>query len=327
MAPMWHSLAPVDRLSIMLLALMTAGTIIRWIATSRSTPERRSGRLASLRTWWILLLLTLGSVRLGATGVVVLLSVASAIGMDEFLAISTPSIGQRARRAWIAVIVIATYASILWLPQVDWRVAMPMLIVSSLVLPHLASDSPKAYLEHVGHALWGAMVLVWGIAHAAWLVARDLPPGDLETRAGWFLCLVVLTEANDILQALVGRAMGQHKILPRISPHKTWEGFLGGLILTPLVAVALQWTLQLETLTPSLRESVVMVPLLGAMGGGVVIALAGFVGDLNMSCVKRDVGVKDGSMLLPGQGGMVDRIDSLSFTAPAWMLWMAAWSF
>lgn len=324
MPPLWQQLAPVDRLSLLLLGLMAAGTIVRLLATRNSSPTRRAGRLASLRTWWVLVLLTLGSIRLGAPGVTVLLAFASAIGMDEFLAISTPSLSLRSRRMWIGLIVGATYGTILWAPELDWRAAIPMLIVSSLVIPHLASDSPKAYLEHVGHALWGAMVLVWGIAHAAWLISRDLPAGDLDTRCGWFLCLIVLTEANDILQALVGRAIGRRRILPRISPNKTWEGLAGGLLLTPLTAGLLQWTLQLPTFhATEIHEA---VPLSIAVGGGAIIALAGFVGDINMSCVKRDVGVKDGSTLLPGQGGMVDRIDSLSFTAPAWMLWMALWS-
>jgi phosphatidate cytidylyltransferase len=115
--------------------------------------------------------------------------------------------------------------------------------------------------------------------------------------------LLVATEANDVMQYVWGKLLGRRKIIPRVSPNKTWEGFLGGWATT----AALIWFL-----------GPVFVPLSG-IGLGILAAalpIAGFAGDVTMSAVKRDIGVKDSSALIPGHGGLLDRADSLIFTAP-----------
>jgi phosphatidate cytidylyltransferase len=131
--------------------------------------------------------------------------------------------------------------------------------------------------------------------------------------------LIVFTECHDIFQALWGRRFGRHKLTPQVSPHKTWEGFvLGGLtvlaigillapVLTPL---AEPWSLQLGT-------HVWRIPYVGALAAGGILILAGVMGDLNISALKRDAAVKDTGTWLPTQGGILDRVNSLTFTAPA----------
>lgn len=89
---------------------------------------------------------------------------------------------------------------------------------------------------------------------------------------------------------------------PKISPHKTWEGFFGGVISASLIGMALWW------LTP--------YPPLGALGISLLLALVGVAGGLTMSAIKRDRGIKDFGAILPGHGGVLDRIDSLCFAAP-----------
>ncbi len=127
---------------------------------------------------------------------------------------------------------------------------------------------------------------------------------------GWFLYLVILTETNDIVQALVGRRVGVRHITPKVSPNKTVEGLLGGMAVTVLMSMGLA-----PLLTP-------LPPWAWPVAAGVVISLAGFLGDLNISAVKRDAGVKDSSHALPGMGGVLDRIDSLTLTAPVfyWLI-------
>jgi len=117
------------------------------------------------------------------------------------------------------------------------------------------------------------------------------------------LCILILTVFNDYAQFLFGKSLGKHKIIPKVSPNKTWEGFIGGVIATTIMALFL-----VPYLTPS---SIVL-----AGGAGFVIAVTGFLGDVTMSAIKRDIGVKDTSSLLPGHGGILDRLDSLVFTAP-----------
>ncbi|MBI3437476.1 MAG: phosphatidate cytidylyltransferase [Proteobacteria bacterium] len=103
----------------------------------------------------------------------------------------------------------------------------------------------------------------------------------------------------------------RHKIAPRVSPNKTWEGAIGGCLTTTALFVWLA-----PYFTP-LRD----LPVLLLIGG--VLPMLGFLGDITMSAIKRDLGVKDASNLLPGHGGILDRVDSLTFTAP-WYFHMLA---
>ena len=115
--------------------------------------------------------------------------------------------------------------------------------------------------------------------------------------------LLAVTEANDVAQYVWGKLFGKRKIVPKVSPNKTWEGFIGGWITTS----ALIWFL-----------GPVFTPLsgIGLVTLALFLPLAGFAGDVTMSAIKRDIGVKDTSALIPGHGGLLDRADSLTFTAP-----------
>ncbi len=112
-----------------------------------------------------------------------------------------------------------------------------------------------------------------------------------------------LTQFNDVAQYTWGRLFGSKPIVPVVSPKKTWEGFLGGLLTTTVAAV-----LVAPLVTPFDWQQ--------AAASGLMIAAAGFIGDVTVSAVKRDLGVKDTGSLIPGHGGIMDRIDSLTFTAP-----------
>ena len=117
------------------------------------------------------------------------------------------------------------------------------------------------------------------------------------------LFLLLLTELNDVAQYCWGKLLGKHKISPTVSPNKTMEGFIGGVLTTvPLAMLLAPW------LTP--------FSSLDAVLAGALIAVAGFFGDLSLSALKRDLGIKDSGNLLPGHGGILDRVDSLTYTAP-----------
>jgi phosphatidate cytidylyltransferase len=121
--------------------------------------------------------------------------------------------------------------------------------------------------------------------------------------AGLLLFLVLLTELNDIFQYLWGKSLGRIRIAPHVSPRNTVAGFVGGVATTTVLAAALGSWLTFMTWPHS-------------MLAGLIIGLAGFAGDLSISAIKRDLGVKDSGATLPGHGGILDRIDSLTYTAP-----------
>ncbi|MFY0688768.1 MAG: phosphatidate cytidylyltransferase [Cyclobacteriaceae bacterium] len=114
--------------------------------------------------------------------------------------------------------------------------------------------------------------------------------------------LIVLTAFNDVFQFTWGTLLGKHKILPEVSPNKTWEGFIGGVLTTALLGYFIRF------LTPFQGFDAFLISL----GLGVF----GFLGDALISAIKRDLKVKDTSDLIPGHGGAMDRLDSLLFTAP-----------
>jgi phosphatidate cytidylyltransferase len=121
--------------------------------------------------------------------------------------------------------------------------------------------------------------------------------------AGLLFFLVFITQFNDVAQFTWGKLFGKHKISPSVSPKKTWEGFLGG-VATSIVLAAL--------IGPQLTP---MDAAWSAFAGG-LISVSGFLGDITESAVKRDLGVKDAGALIPGHGGILDRIDSLTYAAP-----------
>ena len=126
----------------------------------------------------------------------------------------------------------------------------------------------------------------------------------------WVIFLVVVTELNDIIQYLTGKAFGKRKILPKISPNKTIAGFLGGLLLSPILSMAIG----------SLLDLPISLLSLGLIG--FFLSFWGFWGDVTFSYLKRRAGVKDTSTLIPGHGGLLDRIDSLLFNCIWFYLWI-----
>jgi phosphatidate cytidylyltransferase len=129
------------------------------------------------------------------------------------------------------------------------------------------------------------------------------------------LLLIVIVAASDTAQFYTGRAIGRRKMAPRVSPAKTIEGAVGGIVVAAIVAALLapRW------LGVAVTPAGLISPLLGA-GLGALLALAGMVGDLFESFLKRSAGVKDSSSAIPGHGGVLDRVDSHLFAAPLYFL-------
>jgi len=160
----------------------------------------------------------------------------------------------------------------------------------------------EGFLRAVGTLSWGMMITVFALSHTAMLLAAGDAAGPAGG-AGLLLFLVALTQFNDVAQFTWGKLFGKHKIIAKVSPGKTWEGFLGGLATTTLLAA-----LAGPYLTP--------MTALWSAAFGAMIAVAGFLGDITISAFKRDLGVKDSGGLIPGHGGILDRVDSLIYAAP-----------
>lgn len=128
--------------------------------------------------------------------------------------------------------------------------------------------------------------------------------------AHWLMCALVTTFANDSAAYFTGRAIGKRKLYPEVSPNKTWEGFVGGIV----GALGLLFLYRFLFFH---QAHVVDILVLGIAGG-----FMGPVGDLCESMLKRSYGVKDSGKIMPGHGGMLDRIDALMFNAPLTYVWV-----
>lgn len=302
-------------LSGMFVVLMI-GSVVRIVALRRADPELSASRMGSLKVWWVLAILISIAVIFGRAGTAVLLAVASWLGLREFLAlIGTERIGKLALSAAFIMIPLqfllaatASNAEAVWI--------LPLIALPVLSTMRLLRQGPEDFVRTTAGLYFGVMLLVYGLSHAVLLFDFSETSEPAAGPAGWFLFVLIITEADDIAQALTGRRIGRRRIAPRISPNKTWEGFAGGVAASVILSFILS---PLLTTFPSLgtvRGCVL------ATAAGLIIVTAGFFGDISMSAVKRDVGVKDGSAILPGMGGIIDRVDSLTFTAPAFYFFL-----
>jgi phosphatidate cytidylyltransferase len=183
---------------------------------------------------------------------------------------------------------------------------IPVYMFLFLPLRMVLVGETKGFLRAAGTTQWGLMTTVFSLSHLAFLLtlrpAGDSPPPG-AAGPGLVLFLATLTQLNDVSQFVWGKSFGRRRIAPTVSPNKTWAGFLGGVATTVALAAVLG-----PALTPMGRAQSIL--------GGLLIAVFGFCGDLVMAAIKRDMGVKDYGSTLPGHGGVLDRVNSLTFTAP-----------
>ncbi|MFP4417591.1 MAG: phosphatidate cytidylyltransferase [Chitinivibrionales bacterium] len=301
---------------------LACGSVLRFIALRKTDPDIRKKRLASLLTWWVLTLVVAGAVSLGKAGVCALFFAISCIAIREYAGIVMPGSAVRSTAWTLYMLAAVNYLFILFDKTREFFVFFPISVLMVLATVNLLKGNPREYVRSTAGMFFGAVTLVYGLSHTALLFSLPgLPVGPAGV-AGWFLYLLILTEINDITQALVGRRFGahsRHRITPAISPNKTWEGFLGGALVTTVLAFVLHpWFTAFGTQ----RFSFTGDESLLSVAAGLLISLSGFFGDINMSAIKRDAGVKDSGKLLPGMGGLIDRIDSLTFTGPAFVYFL-----
>ena len=200
---------------------------------------------------------------------------------------------------------VATAMLVAWTRQLDDFPVWALLLLPAIALYGLLRPGPGP--RRVREAWWLGSVMYVGVLGAHWVLLRDADDGR-----AWILVLLGVTFATDTGAYAVGRLIGSHRMAPRISPGKTWEGFAGGYVAGIAAAVAIPFALDLDP-TP------VVLALIAA-----TLPVAAVAGDLAESALKRRIGVKDTSGLLPGHGGLLDRMDSLLFAGPC-LYWIVQW--
>lgn len=283
--------------------LLLVASLVIAIVGPRLAAAAREELVQRIQSWWLMFVIFAVAMALTRNISLVFFAFVSFMALKEYFSLVPTRRADRRVLFWAYLAIPAQYV----LVGMEWYGMFIILIpvYGFLLLPMrmVLAGETRHFLRAAGTMHWGLMAMVFSVSHVAYLLVlpEEVNPG--AGGAGLVLFLVFLTQFNDVAQYCWGKLLGRHKALPTVSPGKTVEGVIGGLVTTTVLA----WVLA-GWLTP-LND-------VQAIAAGLLIAMAGFIGDVTISALKRDLGVKDSGSLLPGHGGILDRIDSLIYTAP-----------
>jgi phosphatidate cytidylyltransferase len=269
---------------------------------------RRTGKIGDklhrelvdrIRSWALMAPVIVGPVLLGAAWVIASLLVLAILCYREF----ARATGLFREQTVSAVVVVGIFA--LDLAAFDnWYglfTAVPPLTVGLIAATSILGDRPAGYIQRVALGTFALLVIGGGLLHLAYF-ANDR---DFRPMLAW---LLVTVQMNDVFAFVSGKTLGRRKLAPNTSPNKTVGGALGALILTTSLAAGIGYFV--------FRGSPLARPA-HLVALGLIISVGGMLGDLMLSSVKRDVGIKDMGAAIPGHGGLLDRFNSVLLVAPA----------
>lgn len=289
-----------------ILGLLVLASAIGWVLGQRVQAEAGQAVVANLnarvRAWWVMTAVFAAALATGGLGSVILFGLTSFIALREFITLTPTRRADHRTLFWAFFVFVPVQY---WLVATQWYglfvIFIPVYAFLFVPVRSILAGDTEDFLARTAKIQWGLMVAVYCVSHAPALLMLDIP-GYAGENAKLLLYLIVVVQLSDVLQYVFGKTLGRHKIVPRVSPNKTWEGTIGGIAAATLIGTGLWWA------TPFSPWE--------AAGIALVVNLAGFAGGLCMSAIKRDRGIKDFGSLIQGHGGVLDRIDSLCFAAP-----------
>jgi phosphatidate cytidylyltransferase len=293
--------------------LITASLIV--FILTKLKPQNDFNSLAQrVKSWWVMAVVFTLAILMSEKVSIVFFGLVSFLALKEFFSLIPTRRADRRALFWGYLAIPLQYY---WIHQ-EWYglfiIFIPVYMFLFIPLRMVLIGQTDGYIKSVGTIHWGLMLTVFCLSHTAFLLIlkRNDFPGELPG-IGLVLFLVIMTQLNDVFQFIWGKLFGRAKILPSVSPGKTWAGFIGGV----LTCIIIAWVLGpfLTILDP--KQSLI---------SGFIIGVSGFFGDVNLSALKRDMNIKDSGSLLPGHGGILDRVDSLTYTSPLFFHFVY-WSF
>ena len=285
-------------------ALLALASLIGWALSRRVASEAGRDTVSNLnariKAWWVMVAVFAVAFLFGKPVTILLFLAVSFYCLREFYSLTpTHPSDHPAMVAAFYIFLPLQY----WLVWIDWvtmlTIAIPVYAFLALPVLSMVKGVTADYLQRVAKIQWGLMLAVFCISHAPALLMLDLggvPPVYL------LFFLVTVVQLSDVLQYVAGKLVGRTRLAPNVSPSKTVEGLvLGGLAATG-VGAGLWW---ITPFTP-----------LEAAGMAFAIVVAGALGGLVLSAVKRSLGAKDWGAMIQGHGGALDRMDSVTFAAP-----------
>jgi phosphatidate cytidylyltransferase len=285
--------------------LLLASIISYTLAAIKGRTATIDNLVARINAWWAMCILLGAAILLGRVAVIVLFALLSFWALREFITVTRSR--PEDHRALLYVFFIILPAQYLLL-GFHWYglFAIMIPVYAFLFVPArmVLAGQVEDFLERAASVQWGLMTTVYCVSYAPalFLLTNKEAGGGYWAHAALLLWLVVVVQISDVCQYICGKLWGRRPVSPRVSPNKTWEGLIGGGLLAILIGTALWWATPFNPFA--------------AAGFALVLVIAGFLGGLVSSAVKRDRGVKDFGTLIPGHGGVLDRLDSLVFAAP-----------
>lgn len=288
-----------------IVALLIVASLIGW-HLSRRRPDGGGDTVRNLnartRAWWSMAAVLTASFLLGPIATLVIFAFISFFALREFITLTPTRPGDH------KPLVVAFYVLIpvqYWLIGDGWYglFAIFIPVYAFLTLPALAvfGGDTDDFLERTTKIQWGVMITVYCISHAPALMLLNLR--DFAGQGALLLLyLMLVVQISDVMQYVFGKLFGRRKLAPTVSPSKTVEGLIGGGLAAIGIGTALWWITPFTPLQSALMSTAIVV--------------SGVVGGLVLSAVKRSLGAKDWGSMIEGHGGMMDRMDSVSFAAP-----------
>lgn len=284
-------------------ALLFLASLSIFLLTKKNPHKDYRELVLRTRSWWIMIGIFSFAILSSRVTSLFFLGFISFLALKEFFSMIPARRADRRVLLWAYATIPLQYywAALEWYGM--FIIFIPVYAFLFLPFRMIVIQKAGGFLNAVSTIHWGLMICVFAVSHASYLLVLPALPASPAGGPGLLLFLVFLTQFNDVAQYTWGKIFGKHKVMPVISPKKTWEGLIGGIITTTIVALVIA-----PYLTPFATGK--------ALLAGLLIAITGFIGDVTISAVKRDIGVKDTGSIIPGHGGIMDRIDSLTFTAP-----------
>jgi len=274
--------------------------LVIWLlsATGKVSAKLRGELLLRYYAWLVIIPVLVVPVLLGAFWTIVGIGLLSLFCYREY-ARATGLV----REKWVSFLVVVG-VMVLTLATLDhWYrlfMALTSLTVTAIAAFAILQDRPQGYIQRVALAIFGYLLFGVCLGHLGYL-ANDTHYRPL------IILVFLAVEMNDVFAFCCGKTLGRSKLCPNTSPNKTVAGAVGALVLTTLLVAGLGWFIFAGTALAS-------VPHL--LGLGALISIAGQFGDLTLSSIKRDLGIKDMAATIPGHGGLLDRFDSILLAAP-----------
>ncbi|AVA22736.1 phosphatidate cytidylyltransferase [Rhizobium sp. LEGMi198b] len=298
-----------------ILGVLIVASVVGYVLQRRLSPDGSNAAIenlnARIKAWWAMVILIGIAFLAGRAGVILLFAFCSFAALREFITLINTRRADHWALAAAFFVALPVQYYLLWAEQYGiFSIFIP--VYAFLFMPIIAvlRGDTERFLIRIAEVQWALMICVFCASHVPALLTLHIP--GYEGRNVLLIAfLVIVVQLSDVLQYVWGKLFGRRKIAPKLSPSKTVEGFVGGVVSATLIGAALWWITPFTPLQAGLLAF--------------VITLMGFFGGLVMSAIKRDRGVKDWGHLIEGHGGLIDRLDSVVFSAPIFFHLVRYW--